>query len=80
MSTFSTESNAESARVHEQVRNSDSPDAEKEALEHQKPSYPEGGLRAWLVVLGAGMVLGCTFGYVSSFGYALVHPSRMYTD
>lgn len=31
-------------------------------------SFPEGGLRAWLVVLGSSMLLGCSFGWISSFG------------
>ncbi|KAK9428110.1 MFS general substrate transporter [Lipomyces doorenjongii] len=30
--------------------------------------FPDGGLRAWLVVLGAMIVLGCSFGYLSAFG------------
>ncbi|TBU44847.1 major facilitator superfamily domain-containing protein [Dichomitus squalens] len=32
------------------------------------PSFPEGGLRAWLTVLGGSMVVMCTFGIVQSFG------------
>ncbi|OCT44652.1 hypothetical protein CLCR_06123 [Cladophialophora carrionii] len=31
-------------------------------------SFPEGGLRAWLVVLGSSILLGCSFGWLSSFG------------
>ncbi|TBU21821.1 major facilitator superfamily domain-containing protein [Dichomitus squalens] len=31
-------------------------------------SFPEGGLRAWLTVLGGSMVVMCTFGIVQSFG------------
>lgn len=36
----------------------------------QVPSleYPEGGLRAWLVVSGAAAVMFCTFGYLTGFG------------
>lgn len=30
--------------------------------------YPEGGLRAWLVVSGAAAVMFCTFGYLTGFG------------
>ncbi|THG98150.1 hypothetical protein EW026_g4001 [Hermanssonia centrifuga] len=30
--------------------------------------YPEGGLRAWLTVLGGFMVMFCTFGAVQAFG------------
>ncbi|GAB7353672.1 hypothetical protein MBLNU459_g4078t1 [Dothideomycetes sp. NU459] len=32
------------------------------------PPCPEGGLQGWLVVVGAMMIMGCCFGYVSSFG------------
>ncbi|KAK9365620.1 MFS general substrate transporter [Lipomyces kononenkoae] len=35
---------------------------------HHQVSFPDGGLRAWLVVLGAMIVLGCSFGYLSAFG------------
>lgn len=31
-------------------------------------TFPEGGLVAWTVVLGASINLGCAFGYLSSFG------------
>lgn len=30
--------------------------------------FPEGGLRAWMVVLGSSITLGCAFGYISAFG------------
>jgi len=33
------------------------------------PTFPDGGREAWLVVLGAMIVNGCSFGYASSFGY-----------
>ncbi|TFY52943.1 hypothetical protein EVG20_g10333, partial [Dentipellis fragilis] len=32
------------------------------------PTFPEGGLRAWLTVAGGSMVVFCTFGAVQSFG------------
>ncbi|KAI0350162.1 MFS general substrate transporter [Trametes cingulata] len=32
------------------------------------PSYPDGGVRAWLTVLGAFLALFCTFGQLNSFG------------
>ncbi|KAG6831552.1 hypothetical protein H0H92_009471 [Tricholoma furcatifolium] len=32
------------------------------------PVFPEGGLKAWLTVLGGTMVTFCTFGVVQSFG------------
>lgn len=31
-------------------------------------TFPEGGLKAYLTVLGAFMVLACTFGQLSAFG------------
>jgi hypothetical protein len=31
--------------------------------------FPDGGARAWMVALGAGGVLFCTFGYVNAFGF-----------
>lgn len=36
--------------------------------QHEPPTFPEGGRQAWLVVLGAMIVNGCSFGYASSFG------------
>ncbi len=41
------------------------------------PSFPDGGVRAWLVVLGSMIIMGCSFGYLSAFGYvlSLVCPS-----
>jgi hypothetical protein len=32
--------------------------------------FPDGGLRAWSVAIGAAGVLFCTFGYANAFGYA----------
>ncbi|KAL1960077.1 hypothetical protein VTO42DRAFT_249 [Malbranchea cinnamomea] len=34
----------------------------------QQPTFPDGGLRAWLVVVGAFFLMFCTFGYISTFG------------
>ncbi|KAK6540615.1 hypothetical protein TWF694_008010 [Orbilia ellipsospora] len=31
-------------------------------------TFPDGGLQAWLVVLGAAIALFCSFGYVNAFG------------
>ncbi|KAL3472527.1 putative MFS monocarboxylate transporter [Aspergillus californicus] len=31
-------------------------------------AFPEGGIKAWSVVLGSSIVLACAFGYLSSFG------------
>jgi hypothetical protein len=51
----------------------ESPDVAEKALEPtsaqpEKPSFPEGGLAAWTVVLGSSITLGCAFGYLSAFG------------
>lgn len=32
-------------------------------------TFPDGGVRAWMVALGAGCVLFSTFGYVNAFGF-----------
>ena len=38
-------------------------------MEANKPhNFPEGGLNAYLTVLGASMALACTFGQLTSFG------------
>ena len=36
--------------------------------EQAEISFPEGGLRAWLVAIGCALVLFSTFGYVNAFG------------
>lgn len=33
----------------------------------EQPTFPDGGLRAWLVVVGAFFLMFCTFGYISTF-------------
>ncbi|KJA21762.1 hypothetical protein HYPSUDRAFT_41606 [Hypholoma sublateritium FD-334 SS-4] len=40
------------------------------------PDFPEGGLRAWLTVLGGTMTTFCTFGVVQSFGVYQDYYSR----
>ncbi|KAF3935375.1 hypothetical protein ABW20_dc0100326 [Dactylellina cionopaga] len=42
-------------------------DAEKQAAP-PAITFPDGGLQAWLVVLGAAIALFCSFGYVNAFG------------
>lgn len=53
------------------------PDTSEKSNRHEdrKPEteFPEGGARAWLVVLGAFCVSFSTFGYMNAFGYALIH-------
>ena len=41
---------------------------EKPAQPPAFPTFPDGGTRAWLVVLGAMLANGCSFGYSGSFG------------
>lgn len=54
------------------------PQENASGLEKQEDSdiYPEGGLEAWLVVLGATVAVGCTLGYVNAFGYVLNESYR----
>ena len=42
-------------------------DTEKEDPQESFP-FPDGGARAWLVALGGGGVMFCTFGYINAFG------------
>lgn len=35
--------------------------------EEEQQTFPDGGLRAWLVVVGAFLLMFCTFGYISTF-------------
>lgn len=39
-----------------------------EGGENKSHQFPEGGLKAYLTVLGAFMALACTFGQLSAFG------------
>ncbi|KAE8153451.1 major facilitator superfamily domain-containing protein [Aspergillus avenaceus] len=63
MSSSSTDVSREGTKV-------DASDAEM-ALNQKAPppmTFPDGGAQAWMVALGAGGVLFCTFGYVNAFG------------
>ncbi|RPD65718.1 MFS general substrate transporter [Lentinus tigrinus ALCF2SS1-7] len=42
------------------------------------PTFPEGGLAAWLTVIGGSMVLFCTFGAIQSFGVYQDYYTRVY--
>ncbi|BGP18274.1 hypothetical protein JCM10213_007905 [Rhodosporidiobolus nylandii] len=60
-------------------------DVEKGEVEDVLPvdEYPEGGLRAWLAILGSTLVLCCTFGVSNSFAcflnYYASHTLSTYT-
>ncbi|KAH9849483.1 MFS general substrate transporter [Lenzites betulinus] len=43
-------------------------ESDVETLPPSRPTYPDGGLQAWLTVLGAFLALFCTFGQLNSFG------------
>ena len=46
-----------------------SPEVLEKCIEEERPhNFPEGGLKAYLTVLGAFMVFACTFGRMSAFG------------
>lgn len=47
------------------------PDGEKARNDEQDDTYPEGGLRAWLVAAGAACILFATLGWSNSFGVFL---------
>jgi MFS family permease len=52
-------------------------------LEEQKPSQPEfqeGGLRAWVTVVGAWFALFATFGYINAFGVYQDYYTRIFLD
>ncbi|GAA5823875.1 hypothetical protein JCM3770_000200 [Rhodotorula araucariae] len=57
--------------------------AGEERPEETAADFPEGGLRAWLCVLGSTLVLLCTFGLSNSFGtflqYYHTHQLAAYT-
>ncbi|GAM86507.1 hypothetical protein ANO11243_045210 [Dothideomycetidae sp. 11243] len=46
----------------------ESPAPVTETSAPQMPSFPEGGARAWGVVLGSMIINGCSFGYATAFG------------
>lgn len=46
-----------------------------EKYDHEDESYPDGGLRAWLVVLGSFSLLFATFGFQTSVGLFQLHRS-----
>ncbi|KAE8349242.1 putative monocarboxylate permease [Aspergillus coremiiformis] len=47
---------------------SDTPSPPETASGGWKPDFPDGGLQAWSVAVGAAGLLFCSFGYINSFG------------
>ena len=47
-------------------------EAQPDEISPEETTFPEGGARAWLVVLGASGVLFSTFGYANAFGYVWI--------
>lgn len=45
------------------------PDEKAPGPQGGQSPFPEGGLRAWSVAIGASGVLFSTFGYINAFGY-----------
>jgi hypothetical protein len=43
-------------------------EAPEKAPQAPQITFPEGGLKAWSVAIGGGLVLFGTFGYVNAFG------------
>ncbi|ELU44177.1 monocarboxylate permease [Rhizoctonia solani AG-1 IA] len=76
---------------HHRLANIDAaPDREelkKEGIAQGEDEFPDGGLRAWLVVLGGACVTFGTFGFVNAWGLTIKrlffptprHPQCMYT-
>lgn len=44
-------------------------------LDHQDQTYPDGGLKAWLVIVGSAFLLFATFGFQTSIGLFQLHLS-----
>ncbi|TFK38657.1 MFS general substrate transporter [Crucibulum laeve] len=43
-----------------------------------EPTYPDGGLRAWITVFGSFIIQFCGFGYTTSFGVYQDYYTRVY--
>lgn len=66
--TTNTSPEQDISELPEQTHNVVEKDPESNPAQPLKITFPEGGLAAWSVVLGASINLGCAFGYLSSFG------------
>ncbi len=56
-------------------------DAEEQPVQDEKTKYtdfPEGGLRAWMVVASASMIMAMSFGMVNSFGVYQTYYEHRY--
>lgn len=51
----------------EDVKSAGEATASKTQGAEWRHGFPDGGLRSWLVLLGAVLVMGCSFGYLSAF-------------
>ncbi|KAH0583380.1 hypothetical protein H2248_009007 [Termitomyces sp. 'cryptogamus'] len=69
--------NSETKHGHQHAKNIDIQNEEKGIKEssasHQSPSFPDGGWRAWLVVVGAMCNTFSTFGFVNAWGTFQAH-------
>jgi len=54
-------------------------EAQDTKLNSEDTAFPEGGLRAWLVVAATSCILFCTFGYANAFGYDFSSNFYIYT-
>ncbi|OJZ83018.1 hypothetical protein ASPFODRAFT_83516 [Aspergillus luchuensis CBS 106.47] len=66
------------------ISSSGSNEKDDTAPGHSIVTYPEGGFRAWMVVLGAFCILFCTFGYLNTWGayqdYYVTHQLSDYSS
>ncbi|KAG6334754.1 hypothetical protein ID866_4331 [Astraeus odoratus] len=51
-----------------------------EAATPAPPTFPEGGLQAWLTIFGGFMIVFCTFGTVQSFGVYQDYYTRVFLN
>ncbi|KAG9107197.1 hypothetical protein FRC07_008671, partial [Ceratobasidium sp. 392] len=55
----------------------DPSNAEKQ-VQYTPPQIPDGGATAWSTVVGAWLILFCTFGYANAFGVYEDYYTRVY--
>lgn len=63
-------SNTDDSRAMSMTDTEKAPDLE---IPPAKPTFPEGGTKAWLSVLACWCVMFNTFGYINAFGYEQVN-------